>query len=79
MINPMKLMRFREMGERFKANHPRVPAFFEAAMRSVDEGSIIEMSVTDPQGKKICANIRVTAEDMAMIREAQDAFSSDMR
>lgn len=76
MINPMKFMKFKEMGERFKANHPRVPAFFEAAMGSIGEGSVIEMSVTDPQGKKICANIRVTADDMAMLREAQDAFSS---
>lgn len=75
MINPMKLMKLREMGERFKANHPRVPAFFEAAMRGVAEGSVIEMSVTDPQGKKICANIRVTADDMAMLREARDAFT----
>lgn len=75
MINPMKLMKLKEMGERFKANHPRVPAFFEAAVGGIGEGSIIEMSVTDPQGKKICANIRVTADDMAMLREAQEAFT----
>lgn len=72
MINPMKLMRFREMGDRFRANHPRIPAFVEAAVKSIDEGSIIEMTVTDPQGKKICTNMRVTADDMAMLRELQE-------
>lgn len=72
LINPMKLMKFREMGDRFKSNHPRIPAFFEAAVKSIDEGSIIEMTVTDPQGKTICTNMRVTADDMAMLRELQD-------
>lgn len=77
MINPMKLMKFREMGERFKANHPRIPAFLEAAVKGVDEGSIIEMTVTDPQGKTICTNMRVTADDMAMLRELQE-FRGDL-
>lgn len=75
MINPMKLMKFKEMGERFRSNHPRIPGFFEAAVKSIQEGSVIEMTVTDPEGRKLCANIRVTADDMAMLREAQQAFS----
>lgn len=74
MFNPMKLMRFKEMGERFRANHPRIPGFFEAAFHSIREGSVIEMTVTDPEGKTICANIRVTAEDMEMLREARDTM-----
>lgn len=72
MFNPMKLMQFKQMGERFRANHPRIPGFFEAAFRSVREGSVIEMTVTDPEGKSVCANIRVTAEDMEMLREARE-------
>ena len=77
MVNPMKLMRFREMGERFRANHPRIPGFFDAAMNSIREGTVIEMTVTDPNGKKLCANIRVNAEDMEMLREAQQAFGQE--
>ena len=38
-------------------------------MGNVREGSVIEMSVTDPEGKKLCANIRVTADDMDMLRQ----------
>ena len=71
----MKLMQFQQMGERFRANHPRIPGFFEALFRSTREGSVIEMKVTDPEGKTICANIRVTAEDMEMLREARDILS----
>ena len=69
MINPIKLMQIKGMGERFQKNHPRIPGFFNAAMGSVREGSVIEMSVTDPEGKKLCANIRVTADDMDMLRQ----------
>lgn len=74
MVNPAKLLELRGMGERFKKNHPRIPGFFNAAVENLQEGSVIEMTVTDPEGKKICANIRVTAEDMEMVRRAQEAF-----
>lgn len=69
MINPVKLMQLKGMMERFRANHPRIPGFFNAAMGSIAEGSVIEMSVIDPEGKKLCANIRVNAEDMEMLRQ----------
>ena len=72
MINPMKLMQLKGMGERFKQNHPRIPGFFNAAMDSIREGRVIEMSVTDPEGRKLCANIRVTADDMEMLRQLAD-------
>lgn len=69
MINPVKLMQLKGMVDRFKANHPRIPGFFNAAAASIAEGSVIEMSVIDPEGKKLCANIRVTAEDMDLLRQ----------
>ena len=75
MINPMKLMQLKGMGDRFKANHPKIPGFIDAAMHSIEEGTIIEMTVTSPDGKKICTNMRVTADDMQMLREAQEAFA----
>lgn len=75
MFNLMKLMQFKQMGERFRANHPRIPGFFEAAFGSIREGSVIEMTVTDPEGKTICANIRVTAEDMEMLREGREMMA----
>lgn len=71
MINPMKLMKIKEMGTRFQSAHPRIPGFLQAAFGNVREGSVIEMTVTDPEGKSICANIRVTKEDMEMLQEIQ--------
>ena len=71
MFNPMKLMKLKEMGERFRT----IPGFMDAAVRNIGEGSVIEMMVTDPEGKTIRANIRVTAEDMEMLREAKEIMA----
>lgn len=71
MVNPMKLMQLKGMMDKFKENHPRIPGFFNAAACSVREGSIIEMTVTDPEGKRLCANIKVTAADMELLHQVE--------
>ena len=68
-MNPMALMQFKGLYDRFKANHPKVPMFFKAAGNSIGEGSIIEISVTDPQGKKMTTNMKVSAEDLEMFNQ----------
>lgn len=69
MVNPMKLMQIKNMVAKFKENHPRIPGFFNAVADGLEEGTVIEMTVTSPQGKKLCANIRVNADDMELLRE----------
>ena len=39
-MNPMKLMQIRGMADKFKQNHPRIPDFFNAVAKQVDEGSV---------------------------------------
>lgn len=72
MINPMKLMEYKEMAERFKKNHPKVEPFFRAAMNSIQTGSIVEIKVISPEGKELCSNIRVNEEDMQLLREVSE-------
>lgn len=72
MINPMKLMQYKEMAERFRQNHRKVEPFFRAAVNSIRAGSIVEIKVTDPDGKELCANIRVKPEDMELLREVRE-------
>lgn len=68
-MNPMALMQIKGMLDTFKKNHPKVPMFFFAASQSIGEGSIIEISVTSPEGKKINTNMRVTQEDLQLIQQ----------
>ena len=71
-MNPMMLMQIKGMLDDFKRNHPKVPMFFNAAAQSIGEGSIIEMAVTSPDGKKICTNMRVTAEDLKLVEQMKN-------
>ena len=66
-MNPMALMQIKGMLDTFKKNHPKVPMFFSAAAQSIGEGSIVEMTITNPDGKKICTNMKVTQDDIQLV------------
>lgn len=71
-MNPMMLMQMKGMLDTFTKNHPKVPMFFNAAAQSINEGSVIEMSVVSPDGKKICTNMRVTADDLKLVEQLKN-------
>lgn len=75
-MNPMALMQIKGLLDRFKNNHPKVPMFFSAAAKSIGEGSIIEISVTSPDGKKINTNMRVMAEDLELVEQLKTITNS---
>lgn len=68
-MNPMALMKIKGLLDKFRENHPKVPLFFNAVSQSIDEGSVIEINVTTSQGKNLCTNMRVTSDDIDMIRQ----------
>lgn len=68
-MNLMSVMQLKPMLEQFKERHPRFVEFFGYAGQSVGEDSLIEISVTDPQGKKIITNMKVTPEDLELFQE----------
>ncbi len=74
-MNPMALMQLKGLYDKFKGNHPKVPMFFKAAGQMIDEGSIIEISVTDPQGKKITTNMKVSKEDLELFQQLKGSLS----
>lgn len=73
-MNPMALMQLKGLYDKFKGNHPKVPMFFKAAGQSIGEGSVIEISVTDPAGKKMTTNMRVSAEDLELFSQLKSAL-----
>ena len=68
-MNPMAFMQIKGMLDKFQKNHPKVPMFFSAAAQSIGEGSIIEMTVTNPDGKKMCTNMKVTQDDIQLVQQ----------
>ena len=58
-MNPMALLKAKKSWETFCGNHPRFPAFMQAVQAAgIQEGTIIEVSVTTPAGKTMTTNVR---------------------
>ena len=77
-MNPMNLLQLKPYWSRFKANHPKLVSFVKTASdeRFLDEGSLIEITVTNSQGKKTSANLRVRQDDMDFLGGLKDILES---
>ena len=72
-MNPMAIMQLAQRWSVFQADHPKFVPFVNAAKDVVaKEGSILELKVTDPDGKIVTTNIRVTANDVETFRMLAD-------
>jgi hypothetical protein len=73
MINPNMIFQMKNMWERFERNHPKFPKFLQAVGREcMEEGTVIEISVTKANGENITSNLRLNAEDMDLIRAIKE-------
>ena len=75
MINPMKLLQLKPLLGKFRASHPKFVQFFAAASQSgLAEGSVIEVSITNPDGKNLCTNLKLTQEDLEMFQTISESI-----
>lgn len=71
-FNPIKMMQARTAITQFEKRHPRVRDFLESVSAdALQEGTVVEVSVTTPQGKNYITNIRVTKEDIELFQNAR--------
>ena len=68
-MNPMNFLALKPSWEKFRTNHPKMISFVKTASREsfLDEGSLIEIKVTNSSGKTMAANIRVKKEDIEFL------------
>lgn len=67
-INPMKLMKLRERYGIFKRQHPKVMNFLRNVnAHSLQPGTVVEMKVTNAEGKESVCNMRLSPEDIETI------------
>lgn len=72
-MDPTKFFRIKMLWDRFAANHPKFPRFLQAAAQSsIGEGTVIEVTITQPNGDTIASNLKVTAEDMELYYQIKD-------
>ena len=72
-MNPMDLMKIMSAKNRFQANHPKFVAFLKAAFAGgIQEGTILELTVTKPDGEKMTTNLKVQPSDLKLLNELRN-------
>ncbi len=67
-MNPMQLMQLAERLRIFRSQHPKVLDFMHDVVRNdLQPGVVMELRVTDNDGKTSVTNIRLTEEDVETI------------
>ena len=77
MKNPAKLLQLKRQWEGFAARHPKFLRYLAYITdHYMEEGAVLDMTVTDVNGKSLHSNARLTAEDVAFLRELKTLLSS---
>jgi len=77
MVNPMGLFQIKSLWDKFQANHPKFPMFLSALQQNgIKEGTIIEITITEPDGEKIQSNLKITASDMDLYEQLKQISSN---
>lgn len=68
-INPMAFLKLKGRLDLFHQDHPRVRSFIETIGKdAIQEGSVLELKVTSPDGKEYVTNIKLNANDIQSIQ-----------
>lgn len=73
MLGFKKALVAKEAWETFTQNHPKFPLFVQAVMTNgIKEGSVLGISVKDPDGKVTETNLRITESDLELMEMLKD-------
>lgn len=73
MINPASVMKIMSAKAKFEEAHPKFMAFLSLLFsRPIEEGTIVEITVTRPGEEPITANIKVQQSDIDLFNELKD-------
>ncbi|MCR5101760.1 MAG: hypothetical protein K6B41_10440 [Butyrivibrio sp.] len=79
MVNPMKIMELKGLWDKFTLNHPKFPMFLKAvSTNGIHEGTIIDITIQEPDGEKIQSNLKISASDMELFDRLKQ-ISSEMQ
>ena len=72
MRNPAKLLQLKKQYSGFSARHPKFMRYLAyISDNCLTEGTVMDLTVTDPEGKALHGNARLTAEDVAFLQEVR--------
>ena len=75
-MNPMMFMQLQQRIQTFQQDHPKfVPFLMAIKDNALQEGTVLGVTVTTPDGRKIESNIKLTAGDIETIKMMSDPGS----
>lgn len=73
MMNPTAIMKLMSAKNQFTNNHPKFAAFLNAVLaRGLQEGTIVEITVTRPGEEKMTSNIKIQQSDLELFQELRE-------
>jgi hypothetical protein len=73
MMNPASIMKIMNAKNKFTTNHPKFTAFLSTVFANgIEEGTVIEMTVTKPGEVPVTTNIRVQQSDLELLQELRE-------
>ena len=72
-MNMGMMMKFMKEKNEFVQRHPKFASFFNAVSQNmIEEGTVIEITVTKTDGETVTSNMRVMPEDMVLLQGLQN-------
>lgn len=70
MVNPAAMMKLMGAKNKFVSAHPKFAAFFTTMIQQgIEEGTIIEITITKPGGTPITGNMQVQQSDLELFED----------
>ena len=70
MMDFTGLLKFKGAWDTFTQNHPKFVPFMQAVGReAIEDGTIIEVKVTSPEGQEYNTNMKITQNDLDLFAQ----------
>lgn len=72
-MNPASIVKLMSAKAQFERNHPKFMAFVKTVFsKSIEEGTVMEITVTRPGEEPVTANIKVQQSDLELLAELKE-------
>lgn len=72
-MNPASILKLISAKTQFESSHPKFMAFVKKVFsRPIEEGTVVEITVTAPGGAPLTANIKVQQSDLELFAELRE-------
>ena len=72
-MNPASILKFLSAKKQFEDNHPKFEAFVRTVLsRPLEEGTVLEVTVTRPGEKPMTGNIKLLQSDRELLAELKE-------